>query len=314
MRRPGRLRRYARTLALTALALAVVGAVAAWPGKVGAAPGAHAGSPSEAGGAGPSSAPPRVITLAPHATEMVYAAGGGNRIVGTVTSSDYPEAARSLPRIGDGIQLNAERLIVLEPTVLVAWLRSGAALQTEALAQRIGARMVYSRPLRLRDIPADVRRLGALLGTEDIAQAAAAAMEERISALETHYAGQRTVKVFIEVGSNPLYTIGSDPLVNDAMRICGAVNVYGTSVAPAPRVPVEGVLLHDPQIIVAPARPGQDARAMQARWAGYGLEAAAMGRIHVADPDALFRPGPRFIDATADLCRAVDGVRRADEK
>lgn len=257
---------------------------------------------------------PRVITLAPHATEMVYAAGAGDRIVGTVNSSDFPAEARALPRVGDGIQLNAERILVLRPTVLVAWLRSGAALGAEDLAGRIGATMVYSHPRTLRDIPEDVRRLGALLGTREAAAHKAAEMDARIDALEAEYAGRRKVRVFIEAGSRPLYTIGADPLTNDALRICGAANIYGTAIAPAPRVPIEGVLVQNPELIVAPARDGRDAVEIRSRWAGYGLHAAQAGRIHLADPDALFRPGPRFIDATADLCAAVDRVRADTEK
>lgn len=253
----------------------------------------------------------RVITLAPHATEMVYAAGAGDRIVGTVSSSDFPAAARSLPRVGDGIQLNAERILVLRPTVLVAWLRSGAALAAADLATRIGAEMVYSHPRRLRDIPEDVRRLGALLGTQETANRHASAMDARIGELEADYAGQRRVRVFIEVGSLPLYTIGADPLMTDALRTCGAENVYGEAIAPAPRVPIEDVLVKNPELIVAPARTGRDGAEIRSRWAGYGLAAAQAGRIHLADPDALFRPGPRFIDAIADLCAAIDRVRRA---
>src|SRR5690606_17293721 len=119
----------------------------------------------------------RVITLAPHATELVFAAGGGDSIVGTVTSSDFPEEALAIPRIGDGIVLNQERIILLKPTLFVGWLRSGIALQIEALADRMGADMDYARPLKLRDIPADVRRIGELLRTDATATAAAATMD-----------------------------------------------------------------------------------------------------------------------------------------
>lgn len=261
----------------------------------------------------PDTASPRVITLAPHATELVYAAGGGGLIVGTVSSSDFPEAALKLPRVGDGIILNPERIVVLRPTVLVAWLRSGAALEAEALARGWGAQTFYTAPARLRDIPADVRRLGKMLGTDAVAARAAAAMDARIDELEARYAGLRPVTVFIEVGSTPLYTIGGDALMNDAMRICGAINVYGSTPVPAPRVPIEGVLVQDPQLIVAPVRSERDLQAVQARWEAYGLSAAAQGHVHGADPDALFRPGPRFIDATGELCAAVDSVRRADK-
>lgn len=251
----------------------------------------------------------RVVTLAPNATEMVYAAGGGDQMAGTVSSSDFPPAAKTLPRIGDGIVLNAERIMVLRPTLIVGWLRSGIAPEVEALAKQLGADMTYTTPARLLDIPADVRRLGTLLGTTGTANDNAAAMEARIDALESQYAGRRPVSVFIEVGSTPLYTIGNDPLVNDALRICGGVNLYGDSRVPAPRVPIEGVLTQDPRLVIVPAHGNEDVSVRRERWASYGLTAAIQGRVHGVDPDALFRPGPRLIDATEALCAAIDAAR-----
>lgn len=253
--------------------------------------------------------PARVVTLAPHATELVYAAGAGNQIVGTVTSSDYPEQARQLPRVGDGILLNQERLLLLAPTHIIAWQRFGAAVPAELLANRMNAQMLYSAPRTLRELPAEVKRIGALLGTQATANRTAAAMLARIDTLEARHAGREPVRVFIEVGSLPLYTIGSDPLLNDALRTCGAVNVYGDSALAAPKVPVESVLVHDPQLIVAPAREARDTHEVRQRWAEIGLAAARRGHVHAADPDALFRPGPRLIDATEALCSAVDQAR-----
>src|SRR5690606_6055875 len=254
-------------------------------------------------------APARVVTLAPHATELAYAAGAGDQIVGTVTSSDYPEQARQLPRVGDGILLNQERLLLLAPTHIIAWQRFGAAVPAELLANRMNAQMLYSAPRTLRELPAEVKRIGALLGTQATAGRTAAAMLARIDTLEARHAGREPVRVFIEVGSLPLYTIGSDPLLNDALRTCGAVNVYGDSVLAAPKVPVESVLVHDPQLIVAPAREARDTHEVRQRWAEIGLAAARRGHVHAADPDALFRPGPRLIDATEALCSAVDQAR-----
>lgn len=251
----------------------------------------------------------RIVTLAPHATELVYAAGGGDFLVGTVSSSDFPDAARALPRVGDGILLNQERLVVLEPTHILAWRRFGAAVPAEALADTLGAHMVYLAPHTLRDIPAAIRRLGTLLGTQTRAGPAAGTLERRIEALEHRYSERAPVTVFIEAGHLPLYTIGNDPLLNDALRICGAVNIYGQSAIAAPRVPVESVLVHDPQLLVAPAHEAHAALQIRHRWAKYGLQAAQRGHVHIADPDALFRPGPRLVDATEALCAAIDAAR-----
>lgn len=251
----------------------------------------------------------RIVTLAPHATEMVFAAGGGDQIVGTVLSSDYPEAARALPRLGDGITLNPERLVVLQPTLIIGWQRSGAAAHAEILAEALNARMLYSAPSQLRDIPDDIRRIGRLLGTDRTAADAAARLDARIDALEQGYADLAPISVFIEVSSLPLYTIGGDPLLNDVLRLCGAVNIYGASALPAPRVPVESVLTHNPQLLITSERSRASNDDALRRWSGYGLPAALQGHVHQADPDALYRPGPRLIDAAEALCSAVHEVR-----
>lgn len=266
---------------------------------------AFAASEPDSGG----SSPHRVITLSPHATEIIHAAGAGHTLVGTVSSSDFPDSARALPRVGDGILLNQERILTLRPTLVVGWLRSAAARQVETLAARLGAEVMYSRPLRLLDIPEEVRRLGQRLGTRTEAERAAGQLEARIRALETRHAGQPRVKVFIELGDRPLYTIGADPLINDVLRTCGAVNVYADTGMPAPRVPVESVLVQRPELLVATEQPHSGAAEVRKRWAERGLEAAQKGHLHLADPDALYRPGPRLVDAAEALCAAVDAAR-----
>jgi iron complex transport system substrate-binding protein/vitamin B12 transport system substrate-binding protein len=254
----------------------------------------------------------RVVTLAPSLTELVYAAGGGDRLVGTVTSSDYPPSARRLPRVGDGINIGLERLLSLKPDLVLAWQASGA---TRALAPTLGTLRIplqYLAPDSLDGIARDVARLGGLLGTAVQADAAAAALARRIAALRAHYAGRRTVSVLIEIGSDPLYTIGRDALLNDVLHTCGGVNIYARSTLAAPQVDAENVLIAKPDaIITAAAAGGRRRQERQAYWAALRLPAARAGHVYAIDPDALFRPGPRLVQATEDLCRDLDQVRAA---
>src|SRR5690606_22117476 len=200
-------------------------------------------------------APARVVTLAPHATELVYAAGAGDQIVGTVTSSDHPEQARQLPRVGDGILLNQERLLLLAPTHIIAWQRFGAAVPAELLANRMNAQMLYSAPRTLRELPAEVKRIGALLGTQAAADRTAAAMLARIDALEARPAGREPARVVIEVGSRPLYTHGSDRLVDHALGTWGAAPRGGSSGVGAPRAPVARSMCMVPRSLRRPRCP-----------------------------------------------------------
>jgi len=241
----------------------------------------------------------RIVTLAPNATELVYAAGAGADIVGTVLSSDYPPAARAIPRIGDGIQLSEETILSLRPTLVVAWLPTAG---TRSLADRLaplGVPLIYTRPTALDDIPALIRDLGTRLGTEATAGPAARALERRIQALQPASPPQT---VFIEIGADPLYTLGKDPLSNDLLARCGGINLYADSAIAAPQVSVESVLHLNPQVLIM-SPSGHDTRAARTTWwAQHGLAAAQAGRVYAIAPDLLHRPGPRLIDAAEQLC------------
>ncbi|MFA5487576.1 MAG: cobalamin-binding protein [Candidimonas sp.] len=250
----------------------------------------------------------RAIALAPHITELIHAAGAGERIVATVLSSDYPPEALAIPRIGDGIHVNVEQALALRPDLIVAWLPHGAAQVMAPAASRLGIPLIYSRPGKLADIPSEIVRFGRLFGTEAHANETARALTRRLEALGEHYARRKPVSVFIEVGASPLYTIGNDPLLNDALRLCGGVNLYADAAMAAPQVILEDLLARRPDVvIVAPA--GADERDALLRWTGLKLPAALRGHVHALDPDALFRPGPRLIDAAEQLCRHLDDAR-----
>lgn len=244
--------------------------------------------------------PPRVITLAPSATELVYAAGAGADIVGTVLHSDYPPAAREIPRIGDGIQASEESVLALRPTLVVAWYPTDA---TRALAQRLltlDTPLIYANPKSLDDIPTLIRQLGERLGTRAQADAAADALQQRIDHLRPAQPPAQTV--FIEVSTDPLYTLGHDPLVNDLLDRCGGINLYANSRVAAPQVSVESVLHLNPQVLIM-SPYGRDTLAARTRWwSDHGLAAARQGRIYAIDPDWLHRPGPRLVDAAEAIC------------
>lgn len=251
----------------------------------------------------------RLITLTPHATELVFAAGGGERIVGTVEHSDYPPAARAIPRVGDVWQINPETVLALRPDLLVAWL-AGSTHALNATLQTTGIPVFFSMPARLADIPDNIEKLGVLMRTEDVAQPAARELRRRLAALEARYAHRQAVTVFVQAGSHPLYTLTDKHIVGDVLRHCGAVNIYARSGPLAPIVDIEAVIEARPQAIVTSNRQGEtEASAFWQRYAA-ALPAVAQGHVFVLDPDALYRPGPRLIDAAEQLCEMLEGVRR----
>lgn len=250
--------------------------------------------------------PLRIITLAPSATELVFAAGAGAHIVGTVLSSDYPAAARAILRIGDGIQINTEALLALKPDIVVGWQASGAVRALAAVLEPLNIPLIYVDPKSLADIPREVRLLGTQLGTEDRANQAATALQHRIDALTP---GDKTLSVFLEISAEPLYTLGKDPLINDMLARCGGRNLYADSTIAAPQVNVESVLHRRPDALIVSPYGRETLAARQEFWRTLRLPAALAGHVYAINPDWLHRPGPRMIDAAETLCTDLAQAR-----
>lgn len=270
-----------------------------------APPGAHAG-----GDAAREPARTRAVTLTPHITELVFAAGAGDRIVATVTDSDYPPQARAIPRLGTGIHVDVEKTVAARPDIVIAWQPTGAAQTLAPMLKRLDIPLIYSQPKKLEDIPEEIERYGRLFDTASTARAKASELRRRIAHLRERYSSRPRVAAFIEIGGSPLYTIGSDVLLNDVLAACGAENVYAATGIAAPQVDPESVLMKDPGVVIVPARPAENVGDTLHRWRTLQLPAAMAGHIYGVDPDALFRPGPRLVDAAEQLCEYVELVRR----
>ncbi|MDX3894760.1 helical backbone metal receptor [Pusillimonas sp.] len=267
-----------------------------------------AGLPAWAAAAGTAA---RVVTLAPHITEMVFAAGAGHTLAGTVVSSNYPDAARALPKVGDGAaSVNAEALVRLKPDLVLAWHDSGAAAAVAPLLQSLGVPLEFLAPARLDDIPDQIEGLGKRLGTQEKAQRAASALRDELRELRRRYADRPPVSVFIEIGHSPLYAVGKDALLNDALHTCGGTNVFGDSAFAALPIGAEHIVQKHPDVILAAAATPQQERQAKDRWAALGLANPTHTQVYGIDPDTLFRPGPRLIDATRDLCRKLEDARK----
>jgi iron complex transport system substrate-binding protein len=257
-------------------------------------------------------APPlRIVSLTPGATEMLFAAGAGAELIATVEYSDEPPAARQVPRIGDVAAVDMERLVALRPDVVVAWPAGGNPAQREKIA---GLHIpLYQQQLeRLADIPASLRRLGALAGTPAAAEQAARAIEARLAALTRTYgaAGARRPTVLLQVWNRPVYTVGGRHLMSDALELCGARNVFADLAEAGPVVDTEAVIARNPDIILAAAPPGEGA-AWLADWRRFPtLAAVRNGRLVAFEDQALSRLGPSVIDATEGLCRTIARLGR----
>ena len=257
------------------------------------------------------SPPLRIVSLTPGATEMLFAAGAGAELIATVEYSDEPPAARHVPRIGDVAAVDMERLVALRPDVVVAWPAGGNPAQREKIA---GLHIpLYQQQLeRLADLPASLRRLGALAGTQAAAERAARDLEARLAALSRTYSadGARRPTVLLQVWNRPVYTVGGHHLMSDALELCGARNVFADLAEAGPVVDTEAVIARNPDIILAAAPPGEGA-AWLADWKRFpSLAAVHNGRLVAFEDQALSRLGPSVIDATEGLCRTLARLGR----
>lgn len=245
-----------------------------------------------------SAAPERIVTLAPHLAELVYAAGAGERLAAVSAYSDYPAEVTSLPVVSDAFNVDQEQLALIRPDLLLAWQSGNAAHIVESLRQR-GYRVEVIRTQSLADIAAALRRIGRLAGTAAAAEEAAAAFESELADLQTGAEGTVPLRAFYQVSARPLYTVNGDHYISELLGLCGAKNIFADLRELAPLVSEEAVLARDPQVMLA-ADVGDDPFAPWRRWPQ--LAANRTGSHYTVSADLIGRPTPRVIEAGRQLC------------
>jgi iron complex transport system substrate-binding protein len=250
----------------------------------------------------------RIVTLAPHLAETLFAAGAGDRLVGTVDYSDYPEAAKGVPRVGGYSRIDLEAVIALEPDLIVAWQTGNAAANIDAL-RGFGFPIYVSQPNRLEDVISEIQRLGRLAGSRETADAAARRLSARLAALRERYGERPAVRTFYQIWKQPLSTVGGGQIISSIIRLCGGENVFGEIAAIAPVVSVEAVIAADPEAIVASgmdeARP--DWLDDWKRWPA--INAVARSNLFFIPPDLIQRHTPRLLDGAEQLCKHLETAR-----
>ncbi|MES2127896.1 MAG: cobalamin-binding protein [Pseudomonadota bacterium] len=251
----------------------------------------------------------RIISLSPHVTELLFAAGGGERIVGTMSYSDYPEAAKKIPLIGDNSQIDMERVVALKPELLIVWQTGNTARQLEQLG-RLGIPIFFSEPRKLDEVATSLTRFGQLLGTEKVAQAVADAYRGKIAQLASTYSKRPKVPVFYQIWDRPLYTLSGQHIVNDAIATCGGENVFAGLKVVAPEVSTEAVLQANPEAVFGGDQHDAADKGINI-WKPYkSLLAVQRGNLFTLGGELLTRAGPRMAEGTALLCEKIDQARQ----
>jgi iron complex transport system substrate-binding protein len=250
----------------------------------------------------------RVISMAPHVTELLFAAGGGARIVGAMNYSDFPEAARKIPLIGSNSQIDLERVVAMKPDLLVVW-QSGNTARQVAQLESLGIPVFRSEPRKFEVVADSLLRFGRLLGTEAVAEPAAARFRADVAALRSRYGNRPPVTVFYQVWDNPLYTLNGEPIASDAIRLCGGRNIFESLKTIAPQVGVEAVVQLDPEVIIGGELYTPQDRGLSI-WQPYrGMTAVRRNNLFTLDEELLTRPGPRVVYGAARLCERLESAR-----
>ena len=249
----------------------------------------------------------RIIALAPHIAEVLMAAGAGSKMVGTVQYSDYPPAAKKVPRIGSYERLDMEAVLALKPDLVIGWISGNSPAHIEKVRQ-LGIPVYMTQPNHIDDIAHDLERYGQLLGNREGAHAAEA-FRARLKNLRERYSNQNKVRVFYQVWKSPLMTVGGPQIISDVIRLCGGENVFDQLEQMSPVVTTEAVLAANPEVIIA---SGMD----QARpewlddWKSWRqLTAVARHNLYFIPPDIIQRHSPRLLDGAEMLCQQLQTER-----
>ncbi len=248
----------------------------------------------------------RIVSLAPNLTELVYAVGAGDALVGVSAYSDYPPAARTLPLIGDAFTVDQERLALLGPDLLLVW-QSGTPAHVVDELLNAGFQVEVLRTQSLDDVARALLRIGQLTGRADEAKSAAERYRRELHVLTSKYAGSEKIRVFYQVSRRPLYTVNGEHYVSELIERCGGTNVFYDLSELAPAIAVEAVIERDPEVMLASTDAGSDAFVEWERWPQ--IAANRLGNRFLVPADEIGRATTRLVIAGEALCAALQTGR-----
>ena len=250
----------------------------------------------------------RIVALAPHIVENLYSAGAGDKLVGVVSYSNFPDEAKNVPEVGSYNAFSLEQVLALNPDLVVMW-GSGNGMQTLSKFEALGIPVYVSELRQLSDVPKSIRNLSQLAGTPAIGEAEASRIETELNALHRRYGEKRSLSVLYQIWNDPLQTVNGEHLISEIIALCGGHNVFGDASSLAPRVSIESVLLRDPDAIVASGM-GEARPEWLDQWRAYpSLTAVADEALFFVNPDHLQRPSARIVLGARSLCQQLDQIR-----
>ena len=240
----------------------------------------------------------RIVSLAPSVTEMIYAVGGGDRLVGVTTFCNYPEEAKSIAKIGDTMTPNMESIIALKPDVVFV----STASQIEAFMKTLsgqGIAVYVTNPTSLDGVFKNLKQLGELFGTSDVADKLVGDLQRRVGVVWKNVEGQKPVRVFVQISREPLFTIGKQAFLNTILEKAGGGSVTANVDSAYPKLSKETASALNPEAIIL--SDSEDNR--EPNDVFKNSPAVKNSRVFKVNADILSRPGPRLVDALEQIAR-----------
>ena len=250
-----------------------------------------------------------IVTLSPHASELVYSAGAGAKIIATVEHSDFPEQAKRIPRIGNAYSINIEKIINLNPDIIIAW-SGGNNLKEIAKLQELGLKIYFSDIKSFQNISEDIINIGLIAGSEKISRMNAEKFNQSINTLRTRFSNKNKVRVFYQLWHDPLMTINKTHFIHQSIALCGGINVFANSPVQVSQVNIESVIHARPDILVAAIKESPGEPLIAFNWTEKIPPSLSFSsEFFTLDPDLLHRPTVRLARGTALLCETLSKHR-----
>ncbi len=249
----------------------------------------------------------RIISLAPHATEIAYAAGLGDKLIAVSEMSDYPEQAKKLEKVSNYQGIKLERIIALQPDLVIAWPTGNPAKELEKLKQ-FGVPIYYSTAASLQDIANNIEQLSQYSENPQIGQRAADSFRAQLEGLKEKYHTQDKVRYFYQLSEKPIITVAGKNWPSEVFTFCGGENIFTGSRSPYPQVSIEQIITRQPDVIFT-SRHAMSEDGMWSEW-NNELPALKNGHIWSLNADWINRPTPRTLNAITEVCEHFKSVRQ----
>lgn len=251
----------------------------------------------------------RIIALAPHIVENLFAIGAGDNIVGTVDYADYPSEAQSIERIGGYYGISLEKVLALKPDLVIAW-KSGNQSEDLAQIERLGIKVYLSNPTTIAGVADELLTFGEFTGNIEQSQQAANAFTQKLNAIIKSQQNKKNITAFYQLWSEPMMTVGKNTWINQLIETCHVSNVFAQSVTDYPQISIENVIVTKPQVIIIPDEKSKTPQPV-VNWQKWPeVPAVKNDQFISVNADLLHRFTPRMLDGLADMCGKIDASRK----